>query len=234
MIAGEIPHEASRTTYVVVPAYNEATCLANVLRDLKAVYPQVVVVNDGSTDDTGRVAQELAPHALHHLVNRGQGAALQTGIEYALGCGAEYIVTFDADDQHRVDDISALLAPLIRGECEVALGSRFLGETVDIPKSRRLLLSSAVIFTRLVNGLPLTDVHNGLRAFTKEAAQQIKISMDGMAHASELLDLIASSGLKFKEIPVQIRYTEYSLAKGQSARNALRVLFHYIVGRVTR
>jgi len=221
-------------TYVVVPAYNEAACIGEVLSGLVAVYPNVVVVDDGSSDDTYAVAGGIVPHALRHAVNRGQGAALQTGIEYALKCGAAYIVTFDADGQHRIEDIAALVGPIAAGECETTLGSRFLGETIHMPASRRFMLRLAVLFTRLVSRVPLTDAHNGLRAFSRRAATQIDLSMDRMAHASEIIDIIRRSELPFREVPVQIRYTEYSLAKGQSVRDGIRIALHYIVSRVVR
>ena len=229
-----LPGEVRESVYVVVPAYNEAACIEQVLRELVAAYPNVVVVDDGSSDGTRAAARRVAPHVLHHLVNRGQGAALQTGIEFALRRGARQIVTFDADGQHRVEDIAALLEPLIRGECEITLGSRFLGQATGIPRSRWLMLRLATVFTRLVNRVNLTDAHNGLRAFTRRAAENISISMDRMAHASEIIDIIRRAKLPFREVPVQVRYTEYSLGKGQSARDALHVLVHYVVGRVVR
>jgi glycosyltransferase involved in cell wall biosynthesis len=230
----ELPSDVKRQAFVVIAAYNEGTCLESVLREVRASYPNVVVVDDGSTDGTYQVARREATHALRHVINRGQGAALQTGIDFALWCGARFIVTFDADGQHRTEDIAALVRPIAAGECEITLGSRFLGEAVGMPTARRLMLRLAVLFTRLVNRVALTDAHNGLRAFSRRAAEQISISMDRMAHASELIDLILRSGLPFREVPVQIRYTEYSLGKGQSLRDAARVVFHYIVDRVAR
>lgn len=228
------PPEVRESVHIVVPAYNEATSIGNVLRELVEAYPNVTVVDDGSSDDTHAAAKHIAPYVLHHLVNRGQGAALQTGIEFALRRGARYIVTFDADGQHRVEDIPTLLSPLVRGESEITLGSRFLGQAVRMPRSRRLMLRLAVVFTRLVNRVNVTDAHNGLRAFSRRAAENISISMDRMAHASEIVDIIRRSRLPFREVPVQIRYTKYSLSKGQSLRSAMHVLFHYLVGRVVR
>jgi len=232
--AAMLPPAVRQATFVIVPAYNEAACIESVLRELLAVYPNTIVVDDGSTDDTYGVARNLTRHALRHMINRGQGAALQTGIDYALRQGAAYIVTFDADGQHRVEDIAALLAPIVAGECDITLGSRFLGEAIAIPLSRRILLRLAVWFTRLVSRVPLTDAHNGLRAFSRRAAERIQISMDRMAHASEMVDSIRKSELPFREVPVQIRYTPYSLAKGQTLRDALRVVSHYLLGRVAR
>jgi glycosyltransferase involved in cell wall biosynthesis len=229
------PTEDLRTgAFVVVPAYNEAACVEHVLRELVAVYPNVVVVDDGSCDETYALAARIVPYPLRHLVNRGQGASLQTGIEFALRRGARYVVTFDADGQHDVNDIAALLEPIASGDCEITLGSRFLGDSGSIPWTRRLTLRLAVLFTRAVNRLPLTDAHNGLRALSRRAASKIRISMDRMAHASELIDLVRRSGLPYREVPVRIRYTTYSLAKGQSFSDAARIVAHYLIGRVAK
>jgi len=228
----DLPDEVREATWVVVPAFNEETSIEPVAREVRAVYPHVVVVDDGSDDRTFEVARRSATYALRHVVNRGQGAALQTGIEFSLRRGARYVVTFDADGQHRVEDIAALLAPLWRGDAEIALGSRFLGEATDIPRIRRLTLRCAVVFTRVVSSVKVTDVHNGLRAFSRRAAERIDITLDRMAHASELLDQIRRSDLPFREVPVRVRYTPYSLAKGQRTRGAFRIALHYVLGRI--
>lgn len=219
-------------TYVVIAAYNEVSCIEQVVQEVRALYPHVVVVDDGSTDATFEAVKRSATYALRHMVNRGQGAALQTGITFALQQGAKYVVTFDADGQHCVDEIAAMVAPIAKGECEITLGSRFLGTMTGVPTSRRRMLRLAVLFTRLVNRVPLTDAHNGFRAFSHKAASQLDITLDRMAHASELIDQVRLSGYPFKEVPVNIRYTEYSLAKGQSPRNALRIVVQYIIGRL--
>jgi glycosyltransferase involved in cell wall biosynthesis len=229
-----LPPEARDGTFVVIAAYNEATCIAGVVREVRAVIPNVIVVDDGSTDDTATAAGTAATHVLRHVLNRGQGAALQTGIDFALRSGATYIVTFDADGQHDPGEIPTMLAPIISGACDITLGSRFLGRTTNLPASRKLMLRMGVLFTRLANGVRLTDSHNGFRAFSRRAAEKINITLDRMAHASELIDQIAASGLPFREVPVHIRYTEYSLAKGQSSRGAFRIVFHYLIGKVVR
>jgi glycosyltransferase involved in cell wall biosynthesis len=220
-------------TWVVVPAYNEGPAIEIVLRELLAVCPQVVVVDDGSSDETGLQARRRAPYVLRHVLNRGQGAALQTGIEFALRRGASYIVTYDADGQHCVEDLPALLGPIVAGECDITLGSRFLGCSERMPPLRRVTLRLAVLFTRLVSRIRLTDAHNGLRAFSRRAAERIQIRSDRMAHASELIDIIRGTGLPFREVPVRVRYTDYSLAKGQSLRSSVRIVFDYLVARVT-
>ncbi|MHC5109442.1 MAG: glycosyltransferase family 2 protein [Planctomycetota bacterium] len=227
-------HDNTQSVFIVVAAYNESTVLGEVLEELCANYPNAVVVDDGSTDRTAEVARKYTSHVLRHAVNRGQGAALQTGITYALMRNAEFIVTFDADGQHRVQDIASLLQSLRGGEFDIALGSRFLDKKSDMPTTRRWLLKGAVLFTRIFNRMHLSDAHNGLRAFTARAARMIDIRMDRMAHASELIDQIRHSQLPFIEVPVKIRYTEYSLTKHRSLRDAFRISFHYLVGRISR
>ena len=233
----QIPHavsDARLDTFVIIPAYNEASCIGRVAHEVRSRFPNVIVVDDGSSDETYEEAKRAATHTLRHVVNRGQGAALQTGIDFALRRGARYVVTFDADGQHDPDDIDALLAPLANGRCEVTLGSRFMGQTATMPLTRRVLLRLAIVFTRIASGMRLTDTHNGLRAFTGRAASSIEITLDGMAHASELLDQIRRSGFAYQEVSVRIRYTDYSLAKGQTAGSALRILIHYLFGRFSR
>lgn len=224
--------ELRRSTFLVVPAYNEGPALEGVVRELRTDFPNVIVVDDGSDDDTFEVAHRCASFVLRHLINRGQGAALQTGITFALARGARFVVTFDADGQHRVDDIHVLLAPILDGECDITMGSRFLGNAENIPSSRRRVLQLAVLFTRIFNRVQLTDAHNGLRAFSRRAAEKIDITLDRMAHASEIIDQIRDSGLPFREVPVQIRYTEYSLRKAQSARSAVWIALQYLLKKV--
>ena len=221
-------------TFIVVPAYNESAVVGRVVGDLLSQYSNVVVVDDGSHDDTGEAAGRAGAMVLRHPINRGQGAALQTGIEFALARGAQVIVTFDADGQHQVNDVARLIEPIAKGECEVTLGSRFLGEARNLPRSRKWLLRLGVWFTRWVNGLRLTDTHNGLRGFSRSAAQRLDIQLDGMAHASEIIDVISRNRLSYREVPVEVHYTDYSLAKGQSSRGAMRVAIQYLLEKVLR
>lgn len=220
--------------FVIMPAYNEQAVIGDVVRAVRAIYPNVVVVDDGSKDQTGAEARKAGAQVLRHLINRGAGAAMQTGMEYSLLRGAEYFVNFDSDGQHCVEDIARLIDQLTHGGYEIALGSRFLGQTVDMPLSRGLMLKAATAFTRVVSGLRVTDTHNGLRAFTRKAASHIKITLDRFAHCSELLDQIQRSGLPYTEVPVTIRYTDYSRAKGQRNGAAFRILFDYLWGRIVK
>jgi glycosyltransferase involved in cell wall biosynthesis len=227
------PEERARI-WVVVPAYQEASTIGAVTGRLTSEYPNVVVVDDGSSDATASRARSAGAVVIRHAVNRGQGAALQTGIDYALGRQAEILVTFDADGQHAVDDIQWLVRPILDRSSEIVLGSRFLGSAEGMSLVRRCLLRTAVAFTRWTSGMDLTDVHNGLRAFSRGAALEIEITSDRMAHASELLDQIGRSALPCIEVPVRIRYTDYSRAKGQSSLSAIPVALDYLMSRVLR
>lgn len=220
--------------WVVVPAYNEARVIGSVVEELVARGHCVVVVDDGSGDGTPDAAHRAGAVVLRHAVNRGQGAALQTGIAYALRRGAEHIVTFDSDGQHVAEDVDALVVPLLAGRADVTLGSRFIGSSEGMPGGRKAVLALAVVFTRVASGARVTDTHNGLRAFTRVAAAKLDIRLDRMAHASEILDQIVRHGLRYEEVPVHVRYTDYSRRKGQSSFAALRILADYVVGRWMR
>jgi glycosyltransferase involved in cell wall biosynthesis len=226
---------ATRSTlFVVIAAFNEAGAIGRVVSELREAYANVVVVDDGSRDETWREARAAGAVVLRHIINRGQGAALQTGIAYALAAGAQIVITFDADGQHRVEDIAALAGPITRGEVEISLGSRFLADRDAIPLGRRLVLLAAVAFMRVTSGVKLTDAHNGLRAFSRRAAAHLDIQLDRMAHASEIIDQIRSSGLAYREVPVRVRYTAYSMQKGQRSSAAFRVAWDYLIGRLLR
>jgi polyprenyl-phospho-N-acetylgalactosaminyl synthase len=216
---------------VVIPAYNEANSIRPLVDSLLPAYPHVVVVDDASTDGTGQALKDSPVHLLRHCVNRGQGAALQTGIEFALLRGADVVVTFDADGQHDAKEIAGMVAPILAGECEVTLGSRFLGRTEGMPLLRKVVLKVGIVFTRVFSRIRITDVHNGFRAFSARAAACIHVHMDRMAHASEILDQIRQSGLSYREVPVTIRYTSYSIGKGQSSWNAFKIAFELLLRR---
>jgi glycosyltransferase involved in cell wall biosynthesis len=205
-----------------------------VIVQLREICPRIVVVDDGSTDETGLEALAGGATVLTHIVNLGQGAALQTGIEYALLQGAEYIFTFDADGQHAPESLTVLAETMRSTGADVVLGSRWLGHVEAMPALRRLILRLAVVFTRLHSGLSVSDTHNGLRLFSRAAAVRLKITQPRMAHASEILAQIGSTKLRFAEAPVTVRYTEYSLRKGQKISGMFRVLSDIFYARWTR
>jgi glycosyltransferase involved in cell wall biosynthesis len=208
--------------------------IARVLDDFIKTDYQVVVVDDCSTDGTGEIVSKYPVILLRHMINLGQGAALQTGFSYACKHTlAETVVTFDSDGQHDIRDIPALVAPLLEGKMDVVLGSRFInGRSVaGMPWSKLVTLKLGLFFTRISTGLKLTDTHNGLRAFTLNALGKIQITQNRMAHASELLNQISRNKFKYLEIPVTVHYTEYSKKKGQSILNSINILWDLFFGR---
>jgi glycosyltransferase involved in cell wall biosynthesis len=215
---------ANADAWAIVRCFNEAKVVRCVIEDLRRFVPNVVGVDDGSTDDSAAEMLAAGAKVVRHTTNLGPGAALQTGIEYALlDKAARYFVCFDADGQHRADDAAAMLDRLREGAVEILLGSRFLGAADGMPKTRRLVLKGARVFEWVTSGIHLTDAHNGLRAFSRVFAVQIDLSMTDMAYASELLALIKRSGLPYAEHPVTINYTDYSLSKGQRSINSINI-----------
>jgi polyprenyl-phospho-N-acetylgalactosaminyl synthase len=219
---------------VVVPMFNEATSVGTVVADLRRAFTRVVCVDDGSTDDCARVAADSGATVVRHPVNLGQGAALQTGFTFALTDPAvRYAITFDSDGQHSRADAERMLQVARTQGVDVVLGSRFLTRAdLEIPRLRRLVLRAATSFTRVSTGLDLTDTHNGLRVLSRAAVEAMDLTLDGMAHASQLLSQVASKRLSYVEAPVTIAYTEYSMARGQSNVNAFNIAFDLAVERL--
>lgn len=219
-------------TVVVIPAYNEEARIAAAVCDAVRFVDAVVVVDDCSTDDTFGKACGANAHVLRHIVNRGQGAALQTGTDYAVSIlNADIVVHFDADGQMMAEEIPVILAPIVSNEADVVLGSRFLEKKTSMPFSRRLTLWGGLLFTRLISGIAITDTHNGFRALSREATKKMRITLDRMAHASEILDLLQIHRLRYVERPVTIRYSSDTLAKGQSSLGAFVIVKDFLAKR---
>jgi len=221
------------SVYVIVPAFNEGRVIRSVIEKIRAHAYSAVVVDDGSSPDLYPLVKDLPIHFLRHKVNLGQGAALQTGIEYALAQGAAYLVTFDADDQHTAADISRFIDALAAGKADIILGSRFLQDAAhNMPRRRKRLLQIARYINYLFTGLLLSDAHNGFRAMNRKAAEAIRMHENRMAHATELLSQIKQKGLRYSELPVQVRYTAYSRAKGQGLWSSFRILFDLLLAKL--
>lgn len=217
---------AFRDVWLIVPVYNEAAVIAEVIDGALETFPNIVCVDDGSSDASAERITSTGAHLVRHPVNLGQGAALQTGVSYALAQrGAERFVTFDADGQHRVEDVVMMLALAHERNADVVLGSRFLKPDGQVPRLKRIVLRTAAAVSPTARRLKLSDAHNGLRLFNREAASRLNITMDGMAHASEITAFLARSGLRVAEAPVSIKYTDYSRSKGQSLINGVNILF---------
>jgi polyprenyl-phospho-N-acetylgalactosaminyl synthase len=224
--------------WIVVPAYNEAAVIGEVIADLRSVFDHVVCVDDGSQDDTGAVALRAGAHLVGHPVNLGQGAAIQTGIEYARSQpGAEVFVTFDADGQHRVKDVVRMIDKLTAEDVDIVIGTRFADQGVhsEVPVLKRIVLRTAVWLSPRSRRLNLSDAHNGLRVFNRKVAAGLDIAMSGMGHASEIIALVDENNWRVTEEPVEILYTEYSKSKGQPLVNGVNIIFDgFLRGRKSR
>lgn len=223
--------------WIIVPAFNEASVIGDVVAELRAVFNHVVCVDDGSGDDTADVALRAGAHVVSHPVNLGQGAAIQTGVEYARRQpGAAVFVTFDADGQHRVVDVQAMINRISTGDVDIVIGTRFgAGMDQHVPPLKRLILRTAARLSPSSQRLGLTDSHNGLRVFSRTVADQLNLTMSGMSHASEFIALIAENHWRVVEQPVEIVYTEYSMSKGQPLLNGVNIVFDgFLRGRMRR
>jgi len=222
--------------WIIVPAFNEAGVIGDVIADLRSVFTNVVCVDDGSADDTGDVALKAGAHLVHHPVNLGQGAAIQTGVEYARRQpGAQVFATFDADGQHRVKDLVTMIDRLGAGDVDVVIGTRFGPGVTRPPLLKRIVLQTAARLSRRGRRLGLTDTNNGLRVFNKTVADGLDITMSGMSHATEFIMLIAENRWRVAEEPVEVLYTEYSQSKGQPLLNGVNIIFDgFLRGRMPR
>jgi polyprenyl-phospho-N-acetylgalactosaminyl synthase len=211
--------------WLVIPLYNEGPVIGEVLAAAMARFPHVVCVDDASTDDSAHVARRAGAVVVRHPFNLGQGAALQTGIRYVLEVtDAAYLVTFDADGQHRVQDAEEMVERARREDLAMVFGSRFLDNRTDPGFLRRIVLKVAVWITNQQTGMRLSDAHNGLRVIRRDAAAALRLKQDRMAHATEIVLQLGRTGLPWAEHPVHVLYTEYSRAKGQSLINSVNIL----------
>lgn len=222
-------------TYIVIAAYNEEKNIKKVISNLKNEgYHDIVVVDDGSKDKTFEIAKSTGITVLKHIINRGQGAALQTGMSYALLKDADYIIHFDADNQHNPKEIKSMLEPIMKKEVDATLGSRFLKKQ-KIPFFRKLMLKGGILAIFVFYRVKLSDAHNGFRAFSNSAARKILIQSDRMEHASEIIEQIKSKKITYKEIPVTIKYTKETLKygrKGQGSFDSIKILLKMLMKKL--
>ena len=220
-------------TWLIVPCYNEGTVIFDVLSRARETFPNIVAVNDGSRDNSAAQIRAAGAHLVDHPVNLGQGAAIQTGVEYARAQpGARYFVTFDADGQHQVKDVVRMVERLRAEPVDIIVGTRFAGQdNSQVPWIKRVVLKTVVLLSPRTKKLGLSDAHNGLRAFNKKVADEVNIRMNGMSHASEIVTMIDNNGWRVDEEPVDILYTEYAMSKGQSLINGVNILADGLVAR---
>ena len=221
-------------TYIIIPAFNENNVISRVVDELLPLGCPIVVVDDGSSEELRtQFAGKSQIYYIRHKVNLGQGAALQTGIDFALKRGASWFITFDADGQHSAKDIPALLAPLFMEQADIVLASRFLTKgSHNAPVIKQLILKTGRWINYLFTGLYLSDAHNGLRAMNRVAAHSIRITENRMAHATEIVAQIKKQHLRHREVGASVLYTRYSKNKGQSALNSLKIIFDLVLQKL--
>ena len=228
-----MPAEADKKIIVVLPVYNEGPVIRQVITSLLKIVSTIIVVDDGSAVPVINQLHDLPIAIIRHKVNLGQGAALQTGLTYARKLNPDIVITFDADGQHNEDDIKNLITPIVSNNADVVMGSRFLPDSEStVPFARKITLQVGRIINFLLSGVLLTDAHNGLRAMNKAALEKINLTENRMAHASEFLFEIKKNKLRYKEVPVHIRYTDYSREKGQTGGDSIKVLFDLLLHKL--
>ena len=216
----------------VIPAFNEGKVIAKVINQLKNYIniDNIIVINDGSKDNTVEQARKEGAKVYTHYINRGLGGALGTGMEAALLNGADIAVTLDADNQHNPAEIKKLIAPIINNQADVVIGSRFLNSQ-KMPFIRKIYNWTANFCTWLIFGVWTTDSQSGFRAFSKTAMQKIEIKTNKMEVSSEIIKEIKGHKLRIKEVPIEAIYTEYSMSKGQNFIEGLKTVMRLILLR---
>jgi len=217
--------------FCVIPAYNEEKSIADVITRVKPFVSEIVVINDCSFDNTAKIAKANGAITISHPINRGQGAALQTGTNYALQHGADIIVHFDADNQFQAEEIEEVIAPIIKDEADAVLGSRFLTKKSNIPKFKKnIIMPLARTVNRLFFDIKLTDPQSGFRALNRKAAQMIKVEHDGMAHCSEIMHQLFAYKLRVKEVPITVVYHEF----GQKFSGGIRIIKDMLIKKIIK
>jgi len=224
--------EIAARTCCIVPIYNESTVISDCLSNLRTFFPNILVIDDGSTDDSAIKAKETGAEVIRHTLNIGQGAAIATGILWAQNQNKfRNIVTFDGDGQHIAEDALRLVEELEHNNLDIVFGSRFLGHNKsNTPKLKRITLKAVARVTKFLTGVNLSDAHNGLRALTLEASKLMAITQSGMAHASQIISLTHQRNLTYHEVSVTVLYTPYSKKKGQSIFNSVNIITDLIWG----
>ncbi|MHB1347829.1 MAG: glycosyltransferase family 2 protein [Candidatus Humimicrobiaceae bacterium] len=216
--------DTKQKIYIVIPAFNEEGSIEKVIKDLFSCgYTNIIVVDDGSSDETARIVKDFNVFLIKHPVNMGPGAAIKTGIDFALLKNADIIVTFDADGQHLAKDIYGLAKPIISNKAEVTLGNRFLNNSSKVPIFKKIILKAGALLMFLMYGILSSDSHNGLKAMSRSAASRIDIKSNGWEYCSEIIEEIMLKKIKYQEVPVTVKYSDYSIQKGQKIYNSFYI-----------
>ena len=221
--------------FIVIPAYNEATVIGRVLTDLRrSGYYNIIVVDDGSADETCQEARNSGVTALRHKINRGKGAAVKTGVAAANLLGADVVVTMDGDGQHCPNDIATLIQPIQDDKVDVVLGTRLLDQA-GMPRLKIIANKVGNYITWLFYGIKVSDSQSGFRAYSKYAVSKIDTKADKYEYDSKVIREINNNRLSFVEVPIKVLYTDYSKGKPQKqgfingVKTMLRMIWDMIV-----
>lgn len=216
---------------IAIPAYNEASAIGSVITAVLKKYPEadILVVDDGSTDNTSEVASKAGAAVVRHRINRGLGGGIGTAIEWAKQHQTDVLITIDADGQHDPADIMKVAKPIMMNQADIVIGSRLKSISTSMPTDRKILNTLANLLTFLLFGVTTSDSQSGFRGFSKKAIQSVTLRTQRMEVSSEIFGEIQRLGLKYSEVPIRVVYTDYSLQKGQSNSNSIPVLFRLII-----
>lgn len=227
----KISDEDKRLTYVILPAYNEATRIQPVIEEIAQKGYKMVIVNDGSSDNTLEVVKESQKkypkniYIYSHIINRGVGVAMQTGFDAVLKYNPKYIINMDSDGQHSADDLENVLEPLVTGRAQAVIGVRPLK---DMPLSRNIANSIMNLLTRIFYKVNVSDSQTGFRAITLEALKKININARGYLISSEFIREVNDNKIPFEEVPIKTIYTPETQAKGTNVTEAFKILIQMI------
>ncbi len=219
--------------FVVIPAFNEEDKIVAVIRQVQKYFKNIVVIDDNSSDNTLDLSRATGALVLHHIINRGQGAALETGTKYALGKGADIIVHFDADGQFLPIEIAKIIEPILSGEFDIVTGTRFMDKESNMPIFKKYFIMPVARFImRTLYKSELTDPQNGFRAFNRKVAKELNIENDGSAHCTEIIVKTLKNKWRYKEVSITVRYDNFGASifsgkgRGAGGLKILKSLFY--------
>jgi glycosyltransferase involved in cell wall biosynthesis len=220
---------------VILPAFNEASVIKQTLTHVKRaiqslpLVSEIVVINDGSQDQTGPISRQAGVTVITHRLNRGLGASLGTGLEYARRRQADFAITMDSDGQHDPQDIKLVLKPLLEGQADVVIGSRLLKKPSTMPWLRQLNNRCFNLISWFLFGIRTSDSLSGFRGFSQPAIQKIKLKTERMEVSNEFFSEIKKNKFRLVEVPIRVIYTPYSLAKGVQPSNVFAIVFRLLL-----
>ena len=189
-----------------IPAFNEEKNIGPIVAKLMKKYDQVIVCDDGSSDMTGVIASSLGAYVIKHEKNLGYGSTIKTIFNEAGKIEGDVLVTFDADGQHQISEIDSVLQPIFENKADIVIGSRFLGETKDLPRYRKIGIKIITGLTNVMTGSKITDSQSGFRAYSKKVLEEISPTESGMGISTEILIKASKKEMRIVEVPITVSY----------------------------